>query len=46
MQYTVQGHLIICSDGTDKDTLTLSDDGKYLYGKMDDKTKFKLTRKQ
>lgn len=46
MQYTVQGNLIICSDGTDKDTLTLSDDGKYLYGKMDDKTKFKLTRKQ
>lgn len=46
MQYTVQGNLIICSDGTDKDTLTISDDGKYLYGKMDDKTKFKLTRKQ
>ena len=44
MKYTVQGNLIICSDGTDKDTLTLSDDGKYLYGKMDDKTKFKLTR--
>ncbi len=46
MKYTVQGNLIICSDGTDKDTLTISDDGKYLYGKMDDKTKFKLTRKQ
>lgn len=46
MQYTVKGNLIICSDGTDKDTLTISDDGKYLYGKMDDKTKFKLTRKQ
>ena len=46
MKYTVQGNLIICSDGKDKDTLTLSDDGKYLYGKMDDKTKFKLTRKQ
>ena len=46
MQYTVHGILIICSDGTDKDTLTISDDGKYLYGKMDDKTKFKLTRKQ
>ena len=44
MQYTVQGNLIICSDGKDKDTLTLSDDGKYLYGKMDEKTKFKLTR--
>ena len=44
MKYTVQGNLIICSDGKDKDTLTLSDDGKYLYGKMDEKTKFKLTR--
>ncbi len=46
MKYTVQGNLIICSDGKDKDTLTLSDDGKFLYGKMDEKTKFKLTRKQ
>ena len=44
MQYTVQGNLIICTDGEDKDTLTISADGKYLYGKMDEKTNFKLTR--
>ena len=44
MQYIVKGKLIICSDGKEKDTLTISDDGKYLYGKMDEKTKFKLTR--
>lgn len=44
MKYTVQDNLIICVDGKDKDTLTISDDGKYLYGKMDEKTKFKLTR--
>lgn len=46
MKYTVKDTLIICNDGKEKDTLTISDDGKYLYGKMDDKTKFKLTRKQ
>lgn len=46
MKYSVKDNLIICSDGSDKDTLTISADGKYLYGKMDEKTKFKLTRKQ
>lgn len=46
MKYTVKDTLIICSDGSDKDTLTISEDGKYLYGKMNEKTKFKLTRKQ
>lgn len=46
MKYTVKDTLIICNDGSDKDTLTISEDGKYLYGKMDEKTKFKLTRKQ
>lgn len=44
MKYVVDGNLIICTDGKDKDTLTVSDDGKYLYGQMDEKTKFKLTR--
>ena len=44
MHYIVQDNLIICSDGTDQDTLTISPDGKYLYGKMDEKTSFKLTR--
>ena len=46
MTYFVKENLVICTDGKDKDTLTLSDDGKFLYGKMDEKTKFKLTRKQ
>lgn len=46
MKYSVKDNLIICNDGKEKDTLTVSDDGKYLYGKMDEKTKFKLTRKQ
>ena len=46
MKYSVKDNLIICSDGKEKDTLTVSDDGKYLYGKMDEKTKFKLTLKQ
>lgn len=44
LNYIVQGNLIICSDGTEKDTLTISPDGKYLYGKMDEKTSFTLTR--
>lgn len=44
VKYTVQGNLIICIDGKEKDTLTVSADGKYLSGKMDEKTKFKLTR--
>lgn len=44
MQYTVRNNLVICTDGADKDTLTISSDGKFLNGKLDDKTKFKLTR--
>ena len=43
-KYTVKGDMIIMDDGTDKDTLTLSEDGKYLSGKMDEDTPFKLTR--
>lgn len=46
MTYFVKENLVICTDGKDKDTLTLSNDEKFLYGKMDEKTKFKLTRKQ
>ena len=42
--YEREGNLIISTDGKDKDTLTLSDDGKYLSGWMDEKTPFKLTR--
>ena len=46
MKYSVKDNLIICGDGSDRDTLTISSDGKFLYGKMDEKTKFKLTRTQ
>ena len=42
--YVVIGKQIIFDDGSEKDTLRLSDDGKYLYGKFDKKTNFKLTR--
>ena len=42
--YVRQGNLIISIDGKDRDTLTLSNDGKFLSGKMDAKTPFKLTR--
>ena len=42
--YIVKNNLIILDDGKEKDTLTISADGKYLYGKFDKKTGFKLTR--
>lgn len=42
--YVQKGNMIICCDGKDKDTLTISNDGKYVYGKFDKKTSFKLTR--
>ena len=42
--YVQKDNMIICSDGKDKDTLTISNDGKYVYGKFDKKTSFKLTR--
>ena len=42
--YVVNGNQIIFDDGSEKDTLRLSDDGKYLYGKFDKKTNFKLIR--
>lgn len=44
MKYSKSGNLIVCDDGKEKDTLRVSDDGQYLYGKMDEKTSFKLTR--
>lgn len=43
-KYTVKGNMIIMDDGEEKDTLTLSEDGKYLSGQMDADTPFKLTR--
>lgn len=42
--YIVKNNLIILDDSGEKDTLTISADGKYLYGKFDKKTSFKLTR--
>ena len=42
--YVVKGDLIILNDGKEKDTLRLSSDGKYLYGKYEKDVNFKLTR--
>ena len=33
--YFVKDNLIICDDGKEKDTLKISNDGKYLYGKFE-----------
>lgn len=41
--YKIVGKSVIVDDGNEKDTLRLSDDGKYLFGKFED-TEFKLTR--
>ena len=41
-KYVVQGDLVICSDGKDKDTLRLSKDRQFVYGKIDEKTSFTL----
>lgn len=43
-QYERHGNLVICIDDKERDTLTLSADGKRLSGKMDEKTPFTLTR--
>ncbi|MBR5053953.1 MAG: hypothetical protein IKW91_12105 [Bacteroidaceae bacterium] len=43
-KYLVKGNLVIMDPDDEPDTLRLSDDGKYLYGKFDEKTSFKLTR--
>ena len=42
--YMVNGDLIIMKSDSDQDTLRMSNDGKYLYGKFDEETNFKLTR--
>lgn len=45
--YIVKGNLVIMIDDDEgNDTLRLSNDGKYLYGKFDKKTDYKLTRTQ
>ena len=41
--YERKGNLIIVKDDKEVDTLRLSDDGKYLSGKMDKDTPFRLT---
>ena len=43
-EYILKGNLVIMDPKDEPDTLRLSDDGKYLYGKFDKKTDFKLTR--
>ena len=43
-KYVVKGNLVIMDPDDEPDTLRLSDDGKYLYGKFDDKANIKLTR--
>ena len=43
--YIVKGNMVIMTDSSnEKDTMTISNDGKYLMGKFDEKTPFKLTR--
>ena len=45
--YIVKGNLVIMIDDDEgNDTLRLSNDGKYLFGKFDKKTDYKLTRTQ
>ncbi len=44
VKYVIQGDLVICSDGKEKDTLRMSKDHQFLYGKMDGKTPFTLKR--
>ena len=43
-KYVVKGNSVIVDDGEETDTMTLSADGKYLSGRMDEKTSFKLIR--
>ena len=42
--YVVKGNLVIMSPTDEPDTLRLSNDGKYLYGKFDKDFEVKLTR--
>lgn len=43
-KYRQSGNMIILEDDEEPDTMFLSDDGKYLTGKLDEKKPFKLTR--
>lgn len=43
--YIVKGNMVIMTDSdNEKDTMTISQDGKFLMGKFDEKTPFKLSR--
>lgn len=42
--YVVKGNQVFFNDGEEADTMSLSADGKYLYGKLDETQKFRLTR--
>ena len=44
--YEVMGDLIITFDGSERDTMRISKDRKFLYGKLDERQKFTLTRKK
>ena len=43
-KYTVKDNMVILEEGNEKDTMYLSNDGKYLSGKLDEDMPFKLTR--
>lgn len=44
VDYVVKDNLVIFDPEDEPDTLRLSDDGKFIYGKFEKKTDFKLTR--
>lgn len=44
VDYVVKDNLVIFDPDDEPDTLRLSDDGKFIYGKFEKKTDFKLTR--
>lgn len=44
VEYVMKDNLVIFDPEDEPDTLRLSDDGKFIYGKFEKKTDFKLTR--
>ncbi len=44
VEYVVKDNLVIFDPDDEPDTLRLSDDGKFIFGKFEKKTDFKLTR--
>lgn len=43
-KYKVSGNMVVLEDDEEPDTMFLSNDGKYLTGKLDENKPFKLTR--